>query len=115
MELLFVLTQGLNFFLDWLVIHVDILDVCEAALSGFLAMGVLVIDVNSWCHFDVLTWGRNLLLLLLVRFASLGIILIFDTLVLIVEGFLVVTSHISDCIDYFIDLFLVDVQVGLIE
>ena len=50
MKLLFVL------FLDRLIVHVDILYVGETTLGGFLTMSVLVIDINGWCHLDILIW-----------------------------------------------------------
>jgi len=78
-------------------------------------MSVLVIDINISCHFNILIWRSYLFHLLLVRFASPGIVLIFTALELIVEGDMIGSSLISDCVDYFIDLVLVDVQVGFIE
>lgn len=50
LKLLFVLFQ------NGLIVHVDILYVGETTLGGFLTMSVLVIDINGWCHFDILIW-----------------------------------------------------------
>lgn len=115
LQLLFVLAQRPDFFLDGLVIDVDILYVCETTLGCVQTMSVLVIDINISCHFNILIWRSYLFHLLLVRFASPGIVLIFTALELIVEGDMIGSSLISNCVDYFIDLVLVDVQVGFIE